>query len=374
MQTDKERYLWLLSRLLSGDISGEEQRELEALTHADPQRRKESEWLQAYWKNNEEKGDEDSTRAAFARLTTQMNAADPALWPASDVKATAVIPENAGEAAEQYLAEEQAPPVKWYMLLARMAAAIFFLVGTWYLLDSTGLLPGREDGLRAEYNIRGTRSHIKLADGTSVWLNADSELKYPLRFKGGTREVYLKGEAFFEVTPDAAKPFIVHTETMHINVLGTSFNVKAYPGDKVTEATLISGAVEVQLKNQADKKIRLKPAEKLVVTNGKDSMQDQPQPGVPVISTATYFPKEDSAIIETAWIDNKLIFHDESFTSLATRMERWYNVSIRFENTTIQQLRFTGMFRNETVTQALEALQLTEQFNYRRGEDAIIIY
>lgn len=370
MQTDNERYLWLLSRLLSGDISGEEQRELEALIRADPQRRKESEWLQAYWKNNDEKGDEDSTRTAFARLTAQMNAADPELWPA--LSEDPVYEYSATPQLSE--AEGQAPPVKWYMLLARLAAAIFFLVGTWYVLDSTGVLPGREDGLRAEYNIRGTRSHIKLADGTSVWLNADSELKYQLRFKGGSREVYLKGEAFFEVAPDAEKPFIVHTETMHINVLGTSFNVKAYPGDKVSEATLISGAVEVQLKNQGDKKIRLKPAEKLVVPNGPDSIQDQPEPGTPVISTATYFPKEDSAIIETAWIDNKLIFHDESFTSLATRMERWYNVSIRFENAAIQHLRFTGMFRNETVTQALEALQLTEQFNYRRAEDAIIIY
>lgn len=352
MQTDNERYLWLVSRLLSGEIGEEERRELDALTRADPRRRRENELLQAYWKNNEDEGNEDGTRTAFDRLKMQMQAADPQLWPSG---------------------EQEPPSTKWYMLLARMAAAIFFLVGTWYLLDATGVLPGREDGLRAEYNIRGTRSQIKLADGTSVWLNADSELKYPLRFKGNTREVYLKGEAFFDVTPNAEKPFIVHTETMNINVLGTSFNVKAYPADKVSEATLISGEVEVQLKDQGGKKIRLKPAEKLVVPNDRDSLQSRPATA-PLISTATYFLKEDSAIIETAWIDNKLIFHDESFTSLATRMERWYNVTIRFENAAIGQLRFTGIFKKENITQALEALQLTEPFRYRLADDAVIIY
>ncbi|RPE05425.1 DUF4974 domain-containing protein [Chitinophaga lutea] len=351
METDKERYLWLASRMLSGEINPEEQRELDALIRAHPELRKENELLQAYWDHNREQNDRNGTQAAFERLTAQMQATDPQLWP-----------------------ERPSPPAtRWYMLLARMAAAIFFLVGTYYLLDRAGVLPGKEDGIRAEYNIRGTRSHIKLADGTSVWLNADSELKYPLRFKGGTREVHLKGEAFFDVAPDASKPFIVHTETMHINVLGTSFNVKAYPGDHVSEATLISGVVEVQLKNQADKRIRLKPAEKLVVPNGKDSLPE-PAAGQPIISKATYFSKEDSAIIETAWIDNKLIFHDESFTSLATRMERWYNVTIRFENAAIGHLRFSGMFRNESVMQALEALQLTEKFHYRQADDAIVIY
>ncbi len=352
METDKERYLWLVSRMLSGEITGEERRELDAHISAQPALRKENELLQAYWDHNREQNDRNGTQAAFDRLTAQMQATDPDQWP-----------------------EQPSPPgTRWYMLLARMAAAIFFLVGAYYLLNSAGLLPGKEDGIRAEYNIRGTRSHIKLADGTSVWLNADSELKYPLRFKGNTREVHLKGEAFFDVAPDAAKPFIVHTETMHINVLGTSFNVKAYPGDKVSEATLISGAVEVQLKNQADKRIRLKPAEKLVVPNGKDSLPDRATAGQAIIGTATYFSKSDSAIIETAWIDNKLIFHDESFTSLATRMERWYNVTIRFENAAIGHLRFTGMFRNESVTQALEALQLTEKFHYRQADDAIVIY
>ncbi|CAL1519678.1 FecR domain-containing protein [Chitinophaga sp. MM2321] len=349
---DKERFLWLVTRMLSGEIRDEEQQELEALMKADPQLRKESGALQSFWKDSERHAQNDETKAAFEKLKSQMHTIDPQLWQEEDQEPTRI---------------------KWWTLLARTAAAIFFLVGAWYIMQTTGVLPWKEDGLRSESNTRGTRSHIKLADGTSVWLNADSELKYPSRFKGDKREVYLKGEAFFDVAKDASRPFIVHTATMNINVLGTSFNVKAYPNDSVSEATLISGEVEVEMKNRSDKKIRLKPAEKLVLPNGKDSLQGYQALAVPIISTPTYFSKEDSAIIETAWIDNKLIFHDESFTSLATRLERWYNVSICFENTTIQQLRFTGIFKNETVKQALEALQLTEQFNYRMVDDTTII-
>lgn len=353
MQTHKERYLWLLSRKLSGEILEEERQELDALVKANPQLRKEGEAMQAFWSNRGGHSDDDETTAAFEKLKAQMHTIDPQMWP------------EEGDAPKS---------IKWWMLMARMAAALIFFVATYYILEATGLIPVREDGLRSEYNIRGTRSHIKLADGTVVWLNSDSELKYPLRFRGDKREVYLKGEAFFDVAKDASRPFIVHTETMNVNVLGTSFNIKAYPNDGTSEATLITGEVEVELKNKPDRKIRLRPAEKLVITNGVDSIENLAAVADPVIIKPTYFLKEDSAIIETAWVDNKLLFQDESFSSLASRMERWYNVSIRFENAAIQQLRFTGIFNKEPLAQALEALQLTEPFNYRITDDTVIIY
>lgn len=355
MQTHKERYLWLLSRKLSGEILDEERQELEALVRTNPQLRKEGEALQAFWGHGGGHSDEDDTKTAFEKLKSRMHATDPQMWPEQGAR-----PEGGG--------------VKWWMLMARMAAALIFFVITYYILEATGLMPVREDGLRSEYNIRGTRSHIKLADGTVVWLNADSELKYPLRFRGNKREVYLKGEAFFDVAKDASRPFIVHTEAMNINVLGTSFNIKAYPDDSTSETTLITGEVEVELKDRSEKKIRLRPAEKLVITNGVDSVQSLIPKAGPVIIKPTYFSKDDSAIIETAWVDNKLIFQDESFDHLASRMERWYNVSIRFENTAIQQLRFTGIFSKEPLGQALEALKLTENFNYRIIDATVIIY
>ncbi|WP_346320612.1 FecR domain-containing protein [Chitinophaga sp. YIM B06452] len=352
MQTHKERYLWLLSRKLSGGITEEEKEELESLVRADPQLRKEAEAMQVFWGHDGRQNDED-TKTAFEHLKARMHATDPQMWPE----------ETTGRSGKG-----------WRKYLLRAAAAVFFLAAAGYIIKASGLLPGDGSGLRADYNVRGTRSHIKLADGTTVWLNSDSELKYPMRFKGATREVYLRGEAFFDVAKDASKPFIVHTETMHVNVLGTSFNIKAYPEDSASEATLITGEVMVELKNSPEKKIRLRPAEKLVVPNKPDSLREASAGAAPVIMKPTYFLKADSAIIETAWVDNRLIFQDESFDRLASRMERWYNVTIHFENASIQHLRFTGIFGKEQLEQALRALQLTEHFNYRITDDTVIIY
>lgn len=338
MQTD--RFIWLLTRQLSGEISAEEHKELETMLLAEPSLRKAREALVRYWHNSHQGGDEKGTKHAFDKLVSRM---DDTAWPAV----------------------KPAPPRRWWIPL--LSAAAVLVLGTtalfWIL---------KEPRLTSEYNTRGTRSLIKLADGTTVWLNADSELKYPARFKDGRREVYLKGEAYFDVAKDAEKPFVVHTDKMDINVLGTSFNIRSYPNDSTSETTLISGEVEVALVSDPEQKFRLKPAEKLILANKKDSVNLQPEQ--PVISGATYFEREDSAIIETAWVDNKLIFSDESFANLAARMERWYNVTIRFENTSIQQLRFTGLFKKETLEQALEALKLTEGFNYKIIEDTVIIY
>ncbi|SIN90500.1 FecR family protein [Chitinophaga niabensis] len=338
MQTD--RFIWLLTRQLSGEISAEEQKELETMLLAEPSLRKAREALVHYWHSSHKGGDEKGTRNAFDKLVSRMDAT---VWPA--IK----------------------PPTSrrwWIPLLGAAAVLVLCAAALLWLL--------KEPALTSEYNTRGTRSLIKLADGTTVWLNADSELKYPARFKNGLREVYLKGEAYFDVAKDAERPFIVHTDKMDVNVLGTSFNVRSYPDDSTSEATLISGVVEVALATAPGKKFRLKPAEKFIIANKQDSVSEMP--GEPVISGATYFAKEDSVIVETAWVDNKLIFSDESFANLATRMERWYNVTIQFENTAIQQLRFTGLFKKETLIQALEALQLTEGFNYKIIEDRVIIY
>jgi transmembrane sensor len=343
MHMHTERYIWLLSKKLSGDLSADEFRELEALLKADPRLAKGQELMQRFWKNQEAGEDPVHTSRAFERLAAQLRAAND--W------------------------EAPAPKRRWLGPFLKIAAAVILIAGTaWMLLEynHTG------SQLRTERNKRGTRSLIKLADGTNVWLNADSEIKYPAKFSENARDVYLSGEAYFDVAHDAQRPFVVHTDRMLIHVLGTSFNIKSYPGDGAYETTLISGEVEVTIKAQPDKKIRLKPAEKLVLPAGDSSVVQQYYR--PQISAPTYMPLEDSAIIETAWVDNKLLFRDETFATLATRMERWYNVTIRFENKSLEQVRFTGIFKKETLSQALEALQITESFNYRQEEDAIIIY
>jgi len=216
----------------------------------------------------------------------------------------------------------------------------------------------------------GSRTSITLPDGTRVWLNAGSHIQYGKGFGGESREVSLTGEAFFDVAPDAAHPFIIHTPKVDVRVLGTSFNLKSYPMDKTTEATLIRGSIEVSIRNRPSGRIILKPNEKLVVNND-DSLLLRKAPrrkelgpeSLVVISKPTY-EHRSGAIIETSWVDNKLIFQDEEFSDLAKQMERWYGVSIRFDDSREEGLRFTGTFEKETIRQALDALKLTAKFDY----------
>jgi ferric-dicitrate binding protein FerR (iron transport regulator) len=229
----------------------------------------------------------------------------------------------------------------------------------------------------------GSRTQITLTDGTRVWLNSGSHIQYGKDFGSETREVNLTGEAFFDVAPDASHPFIIHTPKLDVRVLGTSFNLKSYPTDKTTEATLIRGSIEISIHNRPSDKIILKPNEKLVVNNDDSLLVRKPASrrevrpeSLVVISQPTY-EHRSGAIIETSWIDNKLIFQDEEFGDLARQMERWYGISIRFEDARLEQLRFTGIFEKESIRQALDALKLTDQtarFDYAIEGNQVTIH
>lgn len=227
----------------------------------------------------------------------------------------------------------------------------------------------------------GSRTDIVLPDGTKVWLNAGSKITYDKTFGESLRNVTLTGEAYFDVVHNAEKPFVIHTTAMDIKVLGTEFNVKSYPDENTTEASLIRGSIEVTLKDKRAEKIVMKPNEKLVVSNEPG---DEIKPVIPakkslkhsdpIISLGhlNYFSL-DSTILETSWVNNRLIFEDESFEQVATRMSRWYGVSFEFGNADIQNFRFTGNFKNESVQEALKAMQITADFSFRIFPDKHIL-
>ncbi|HEY9258474.1 FecR family protein [Chitinophaga sp.] len=224
----------------------------------------------------------------------------------------------------------------------------------------------------------GERKQLRLSDGSIVHLNASSRLTLDLN--EGSREIWLEGEAYFEVAKDPMRPFVVHAATMNIHALGTSFNVKAYPDDHRYETTLLEGAVEVYLNKTPSHKIRLRPYEKVAYDNntalvspGK-KLDIKPVISKVVLAKATALPTIDSTISETAWVSNRLQFETLNFEQLATMLERWYGVKIIFRNDQVKKYVFSGSFASETVTQALQALQLTEDFHFDVNGTQIIIY
>ena len=222
---------------------------------------------------------------------------------------------------------------------------------------------------------KGSRSHILLADGTTVWLNADSKLHYNNDFSGFTREVTLEGEAFFDVVKQAGHPFIVHTSGIDIKVLGTAFNVKSYPEDKNVETILYRGSVEVFRHTESSKNaIKLVPNQKISIPKQAaiESLEvsEDKQPSVkeiPVrhIITTIDSTKKESERIETAWVYNRLEFDRVTFEEVAKKLERWFNVSITFEDEKAKNLNVHAIFTDETVDQAFAALKVGLPISYK---------
>ncbi|MGZ3752815.1 MAG: FecR family protein, partial [Mucilaginibacter sp.] len=281
------------------------------------------------------------------------------------------------------------PKVKKRYILWRSIAAVLMItlccVALYKLrVRSEEKVTERFAGLENTTTKPQTRSIITLTDGTKVTLNSESTLKYPASFNGKTREVYLVGEAFFDVHKDHQHPFIIHTGKMNIRVVGTAFNVKAYPNDITSETTLIRGMIEVTLNDRPSDRIILKPKEKLILKN------NQVYPGKPslhvaeasenavlpqyTLTTLTYFKSQDTSVVETSWLKNRLIFRNEDFATLAERMQRWYGVNIIFKNDEVKLYRFNGIFEKETINQALDALQITEKFHYKIDKSNVLIY
>ncbi|WP_153798271.1 FecR family protein [Foetidibacter luteolus] len=218
----------------------------------------------------------------------------------------------------------------------------------------------------------GSRTRSILPDGSTVWVNAGSSVTFTGDFSGPLREVKLEGEAYFDVVKNPAKPFIVHTGGISIKVLGTAFNVKAYPADKTVETTLIHGLVQVTRQNDPGRApIFLHPNEKLVVEKSVGVEQNLPaqatakQPLPPYQVTHLDTTLSGTDLIETAWLYNRLAFRGENFEALAQKLERWYNIKIVFEDSKVRQLNFNGSFENETVEQAFTALKAAVPFNFK---------
>lgn len=229
----------------------------------------------------------------------------------------------------------------------------------------------------------GATRKVTLPDSSVVWLNAGSTLSTAEGFSSNNREVTLQGEAYFDVKQNAEVPFVIHAGKMNIRVLGTTFNVKAYPEGLTTEASLIHGAIEVTLTNDPQKKFVLKPNEKIVLPNQElhaipgampEDAYRQLQAEGYALSNLTITP-QSKLVAEIAWTSNQLAFINESFAEIAQQLERKFGVEIHFSDDAIRNSRFTATFLNEDIRETLGALQFTatDPFTFKIDRNQIYI-
>lgn len=207
---------------------------------------------------------------------------------------------------------------------------------------------------------KGQKSELVLPDGTYIWLNSESRLKYPVAFSKNNRKVELIGEGFFKVTKQNQKDFWVKTKDFDIKVTGTEFNVMAYADFKRTEASLEEGKIEIytSLDSSSPKIAELNPSQKIIY-----SEQNK-------VFTVT----NSNPLVESSWRRNEFVFEDLPFSEFAKRLERWYNVEITFADPELASVKYTGQFKNkETIWQVLDIIKLTTNIDYTLTDRKLII-
>lgn len=191
---------------------------------------------------------------------------------------------------------------------------------------------------------RGGEYILRLADGTRVWLNSETELEYPVVFTKKQRQVFLKGEAYFEVAPDSLHPFIVKTEQQNLRVLGTSFAIRAYANESVVLTTLETGKVNIHSKGQ-----------EVILTPGEQSCLKGGNLTVAKVNTTLF----------TAWHKGIFIFQDQPLENILNTLARWYNIDIFYTNENLKDIHFTGeLKRYDRIQDFLCKLEILEKVRF----------
>ncbi|GET23026.1 FecR family protein [Prolixibacter denitrificans] len=205
---------------------------------------------------------------------------------------------------------------------------------------------------------RGGEYYLVLADGTKVWMNSESTLRYPVKFADNERQIELTGEAYFEVTKNKHKPFRVVSGKQIVTVLGTHFNISAYPEDSVTYTTLVEGHVNVQLKGDPNVQQSLVPNEQSVVKLKDNQITKR------VVDPARY----------VAWKNGRFIFKDERLDDMMNTLSRWYDVQIAFSNQRAKQIQFTGnLERYSDFSEILNLIEKTDEVKFSIKDNLVTV-
>lgn len=225
---------------------------------------------------------------------------------------------------------------------------------------ASGTPSGRPDTLTEFNELRipvGGEYQLVMADGTKVWLNSQTRLRFPVNFRGRQREVYLSGEAYFEVARDVTRPFRVCTkEGIRIQVSGTSFNVRAYDDEETVETVLEKGSVSM-----------CGPVEDKVLEPGTRAVYDQ--------KSGKMSLKQVDTELYTAWRVGSYIFHEETVGMILHKLSRWYGMNVFFSNEQVKDVIFSGSIRKyDTIKKLLEAMEISGGVRFQLNGNTIIVY
>lgn len=270
-----------------------------------------------------------------------------------------VMPRAAKERTRRQINEKIKKDMRrvWFKRASTIAVSILIPI----LIISTVYFYKEMDHYKQIPNIvsvnKGQRAGITLPDGTIVHLNSESKLTYTPDFNGKLREVVLEGEAFFEVTPNKEKPFIVKTSVFDVEVLGTSFNVSVYNDENIVETALMEGKVKLTMQGCPSKPVYLTPSQKFIY-----SRSDR-QGTISIMEGDT----------ELAWKQGILAFSAEPLEEVFRKIERWYGVTMHYDKESLVNDNFTGQFKMISIQEMMNILRMHYNLKFKIENNDIYI-
>ena len=335
-------YLNLIAKKLSGEINQEEEQSLQEWLDASPQNELLFHRLEDVWYKTKYESSIQGQEQTFKKIATKLD---------FDQKEPVPISRNQSRGFWHY----------GYRIAAVLLLALgATLVLVWYAQQKNPDQPTENAivPIVSKSNPRGQKSLITLPDGSQVKLNAESYLEYPQDFTQ-SREVKLVGEAFFDVVRDTLHPFVVTAGEVRVRVLGTSFNVQAFPFEEDMTVAVASGAVMVEKKSNG---------------KGREASQLQPREMVKVNHKTGAFEKTSFDPDELlAWKDGILMFYKASFDEIVQKLERWYGVDFIIRRNRPITDGFTGRYDNPSLEVVLEGMSFSSDFTYTIEGDKVII-
>ncbi len=340
---DNKRFFILITKAQTEKLSKSERQEMENLISLNPDLEKDAEFVMDFWSESEFSMDANGDHV-FRDINQQINSSP-------------IIP----------LYSNHRPKIKGNMNASRVAAAIIFflVIGIMTVFIVHQISSNNSDVIGKgqikqieKHVLNGQKLRIFLPDGSIVWLNSDTELKYPEKFGDHVRIVELEGEAFFEVTKNPEKPFIVKSGALTTTALGTSFNIRVYSSENNIQVTLVSGKVLVESEPKNDHKFILDPGY-----------------GVQYLKDKGTVDKEKISIEKIiAWKDGILQFDNDNFQTVIKKLSRWYGVKFilegNFEN---EKWGYSGWFKNDYLENVLESISFSQDFEYKIENEIVTL-
>jgi len=252
---------------------------------------------------------------------------------------------------------------KGWLYYAQKVAAVLFLplllfsIYQVFISDNNFFQASSQLAYNEVLTPSGIRSVFELPDGTSVWMNGNTKIKYPLEFNGNERRIYLEGEAYFKVAKNKKKPFIVDVGELNVQAVGTEFNCMAYPSDKSIITTLTEGSVKIT-RGQGD----VKKGEYLL--NSGEILTFE-------LEKNQFFLRKGDLEKYVSWRSGKFVFRNDPLEVVCQKLGRWFNADIEIEDDELKNYSFTGTFKDEGLNEILELISITSPVIYKLGKREI---